>query len=63
MADADVLAQTVLVLEVLLAVLAHLRLLGRVLGPDVAPQIHRRDHQLAVAALRPLGVAAIRCCG
>lgn len=59
--DPDVLPEAVLVLEVLRAVLAHLRLLRRVLCPDVAPQVHRGNDQLAEAALGPLGVGSVGC--
>lgn len=55
------LPETVLVLEVLLTVLAHLWLLGSVLCPYMAPEVYRGDDQLAVTALRPLCIGAIRC--
>lgn len=58
MSDTDVLTQTVLILELLLAVRAGSRWLRRVLGPNVPPQIDGRDHQIAVAALGPFRVFA-----
>lgn len=52
----NVLPQAVLVLEGLLAVITFSRGLGGVLCAYVPPEIHGRDHQLAILTLCPLAV-------
>lgn len=54
MRNANVLAQTVLVLELLRAVVALARRLRRVLRANVPPQVHRGDNDFAKLTLRPL---------